>query len=55
MEIGEACALAEVSQEEAKCNPPGTDTSNWRAKIDGINGCEGDAAVLKNNMGDAPD
>ena len=51
MQIGEAIALMDSPepQEESKCNPPETDTTNWSVVIDGIKG-EGSAATLKTNL-----
>src|SRR3954466_12666226 len=50
MEIGEAVAVAVVTQETPKCNPPATKTTNWKAVINGIKGGEGSASTLKSNM-----
>jgi hypothetical protein len=54
MEIGEACALADIDQIKPECNPPGVDPTNWKAVIDSIKGGEGSAAVLLENMDEAP-
>jgi hypothetical protein len=53
MEIGEACAIADVDQETPKCNPAKTKTKDWKAIIHGIKGGEGSAATLKSSMEDA--
>lgn len=49
-DIGEAVKIAGVTQEKPSCNPDNTDTSGWKAVIDGIKGGEGSASKLLDNM-----
>jgi|GEM_PF-1734238 len=50
MELKEAISIAQITEEEAKCNPKELDATKWKAVIDGIKGAEGDAGTLLNNM-----
>ena len=50
MQLGEACAIAVVKQEEPLCNPDEVDPGNWTAVIDDIKGGVGSADELMKNM-----